>query len=296
MLPRRFCDGGLERRIGLYELLKLVLPGALLFLGERLLESSARSPHSRVFCGIKAAAQIRSRGDTAGDKRLKDCERQKIFFRVEDAIHKTVNRLAALNRAGNLWNEKSCELDVRIFFADAPAELHERFRSLLGRHDAEVAEFAAPNGVGIVERDDIVDEVGTIVGDQPIGLFVLAGVEFLDEPIVGFLGSRKLETIDRAVKSGADELIPVTRVGGGRRRIGSDVRKMLAAILITQKPGELGINEKRNVLLLIHSVEIGNRGDSDPVVTRKMVIARENDPVFAGIAAAELCWAVSTNI
>src|SRR5262249_4925469 len=161
---------------------------------------------------------------------------------VEDTIDQAVHGLAALDRAGNLRNEKASELKLGI----ALAELRERFCGLLGRHDAEVTEFAAPDGVRIVEGDDIVDEVSAIVADKLVGLFVLTRIEFGDEAIIILGRSGQLKTVEGAVECGANELIPILSVGMGGRRVGGNVRKMCAAILVAQIPGELGVDEKGN--------------------------------------------------
>jgi len=176
-------------------------------------------------------------GYTSGDERLKDGEGQKIFFGVKDAVNEAVHRAAALNCAGNLRDEKTRELELGILFCGAFAELDERFGGLFGGHEAEIAEFAAPDGIGIVKRDDIVDEIGAIGGEEFVSLAIPARIKPGDEAIIVLGRCGELEAVERAVEGGADQLIPVAGVRIGSGRIGNDVREMRAAILIAQKPG-----------------------------------------------------------
>ncbi len=207
---------------------------------------------------------------------------------MKDAVNEAVDRTAALDGAGNLGDEETRELELRILFRGAFAELDERFGGLFRRHEAEIAEFAAPDGIGIVKRDDIVDEIGAIGREEFVSLAILAGIKFDDEAVVVFGRCGELEAVEGAVESGADELIPVAGVGIRSGRIGNDIREMGAAILIAQEPSELGVYEKRSVFGLFDGVEIGDDGNSDPVVSGDMVIAGKNDAWFAGVATAKL--------
>ena len=167
---------------------------------------------------------------------MKDGEGQKIFFGVKDTVDEAVDRTAALNGARNLRDEKTRELELGILFCGAFAELDERFGGLFGSHEAEIAEFAAPDGIGIVKRDDIVDEIGAIGGEEFVSLAILAGIKPGDEAVVVFGRCGQLKSVEGAVEGGADELIPVAGVRIGSGRIGNDIREMGAAILIAQKP------------------------------------------------------------
>ena len=206
-------------------------------------------------------------------------------------------RPAAFHCAGNLRNDESRELKLRVPLCRAFAELNERFGGLLGRHDAEVADFAAPDGVGIVEGDDVVDEVRAIVCNEFVGLCVLGQIELGDEAFIVFSGSRKLKAIECAVVGRANKLIPVRGffVFGGKR-IRDDVRKMLDAILVAEKPDEFWVGEKGNVFGPFDGVKIGNERNGDPVVTGDVMITRQNDTEFAGITAAKLRGACCTDV
>ena len=105
-----------------------------------------------------------------------------------------------------------------------------------------------------------------------------------------------MKTVEGAVECGANELIPILRVRMGGRRIGSDVRKVRAAILVAQIPGELGIDEKGNIFRFIYRVKIRDKRNSSPVVTGEMVIAGNNDAQFARIAAAQLRGRFGANV
>src|SRR5256885_341393 len=128
---------------------------------------------------------------------------------MKDAVNEAVHRAAALNGTGNLRDEKTLEPELRIRFCGAFAELDERFGGLFGRHEAEIAEFAAPDGIGIVKRDDIVGEIGAIGGEEFVSLAIPAGIKPGDEAVVVFGRCGPPEAAERAVAGGADELIPV---------------------------------------------------------------------------------------
>ena len=219
---------------------------------------------------------------------MKDGEGQKIFFGVKYAVNEAVDWLAAFNGAGNLGDEETRELELRIMFRGAFAELDERFGGLLGGHETEIAEFAAPDGIGIVKRDDIVDEIGAVGGEEFVSLLVLAGIKLGDEAVVVFGRRGELEAVEGAIESGADELIPIAGIGIGSGRVGKDFGEMGAAILIPQKPGKLRIDKERNVFGFFDGVEIGHDGNSDPIVSGYTVITRKYDAGFARVATAKL--------
>src|ERR1700732_1149776 len=117
----------------------------------------------------------------------------------------------------------------------ALAIAHQGLGHLLRRRDTDVGDKIPMQSLGVEKIQDVLDEVGAIARNCAEMRVVRTGVQRLDKPVVFLGASLNLKTVNRAVISRSDELIPISARCLSIDPVGDDSLQIFAAILITEE-------------------------------------------------------------
>src|ERR1700678_3189202 len=175
------------------------------------------------------------------------------------------------------------------------AVTHQALGSLFRRHDANVRDEAAMDGVRIVEVDGLPDEVGAIVKQKIEAPLVGPGIESLNKPVVLLRRGFDAKGVDSPVVRGAHQLYPISPRCLASRRVRRHSFKVPASISVPKSRHSLCIHGGRNVTLPVHAIKVREQRNRDPIVAGDPVIATDHHSLLSGIAAAQRTWRSRTN-
>src|SRR5208282_3755926 len=162
-----------------------------------------------------------------------------------------------------------------------PAIFRKHFRDLLGSRDAEIANQATMQRVGVIKIDHLAHKIGAVSLHKVIALAVGLAVELGDQQRILFRAGLNLESIDCPVIRCSGHLIPVSL---GRSAVGAIRSKrfqVIATVLISEESNQLGVGEQRNRLRPVNRIQIGNERDRNPIVSRDPVVPAQDHSGFA---------------
>ncbi len=120
-----------------------------------------------------------------------------------------------------------------------------------------------------------------------VGRMIRQGIEPCDERIILLRSAFDFEAIVRSVVGRADQFVPVSLRRFAARSIRDEVFQMGAPVLIAQERHELRVRIERNILGIVHCVQVGNERDRDPVISRDSRVAADDCSVLSRVAAPQ---------
>jgi hypothetical protein len=176
------------------------------------------------------------------------------------------------------------------------AELHQRLRRMLRCRHIKIGDDAAFHGLGIIEIDGFPHEVGAIGRHQFVGHSVWARIVGRHEFVVLSSAGLDLKAVQGPIVSRAHQLIPIATRGLSRFLVGHDLFKIFSAILVAQSRFQLAVRKQGNTFGFLDPVEVGIKGNREPVVTTNPVVAADHHARFAGLAASQGGWRRSAHL
>jgi len=200
--------------------------------------------------------------------------------------------VATFYGAGDLRDDEGGGVELGVFVAvvDPGAGV------LLGCGDAGVGDEVAVDGVGVVGVEDELGEVGAVVEEEIEVADVFAVVEDGDEAGVLLGDGVDFKAVDGAVVRGADELGPLTLGSFAFFVVGGEVFEVVLAVGVADFGDLLFGDGGGDIGGVVDGVEVGDEGDGDPVEAVDLVVAADDDAVFAVVAGAEDGGGVRTDV
>jgi hypothetical protein len=158
-----------------------------------------------------------------------------------------------------------------------------------------IGDEVAMDGVRVIEVEDFLRKVGTVIEEQIEVGNIAAGIESLDQRCVLFGGGVDFEAPDAAVVGRAEELDPFAAGDFMFRVVGDEVFKVVATIRVAQFKFEFGRDVVRDLRDVIDGIEISEQRHRQPVVSINAVIAAEHNAGLALFAGAEVGGSVGAN-
>ena len=235
--------------------------------------------------GIKAASTgAHVDGEyTSGKNRAHHGAGHDVLLRLEERFHHAVHRSASRQTARDLRNHQLRKLQLGMM----PAIVDQRSRQLFGGGDANIGNYAAMQGLGIIKIYDVFYEVRAIAGNAAVVRTIRRRVVSADQSRVLLRAGFNFEAVARAVVGRAYKLVPVPIGGSAVRFVRSDPAQMQPSVAITEKCDHLGVGEQRDVLGPLDGIEVRDQGNRRPVVAVDAVIAAEHNPRLPVRAGAQ---------